>query len=128
MPWRESLHVPPMIHQNPIPTAAKTGNLLFTSLIAGRDPQTGAVPDSAEAQCENVFHILRLVLEKAGAKPEEVASVKVYIRQPEVRALFNKPWLAMFPDEHSRPARHTTIDESLGTLVQIEAVAVLQNA
>ena len=35
-------------------------------------------------------------------------------------------WLAMFPDEKNRPARHTVIDASLGGMVQIEAIAVVQ--
>jgi enamine deaminase RidA (YjgF/YER057c/UK114 family) len=115
-----------MIHQNPIPTAARTGNMLFTSVIGGRDPETGQVPESAEAQCENVFKILRLILDKAGATPGDVANVKVYIKQADVRPLLNKPWVAMFPDESSRPARHTVIEPSLGAMVQIEAVAVIQ--
>jgi len=128
MAWRESLHVPPMIHQNPIPTASRTGNMLFTSVISGRDPETGQVPESAEAQCENVFKILRMILEKAGATPGDVANVKVYIKQADVRPLVNKPWVAMFPDEHSRPARHTVVEAGLGGMVQIEAVAVIETA
>ena len=67
MAWRESFHVPPMIHQNPIPTAARTGNMLYTSVISGRDLETGKVPDSAAEQAVNVFKILRMILEKAGA-------------------------------------------------------------
>jgi 2-iminobutanoate/2-iminopropanoate deaminase len=125
MAWRESFNVPPMIHQNPIPTASRTGNMLFTSVIGGRDPQSGEVPDSPEQQAANVFKILGMILDKAGAKPDHVAHISVVIREASVRALVNKPWVEMFPDEKSRPARHTTVDPDLGGYVQIEAVAVV---
>ena len=39
----------------------------------------------------------------------------------------NKEWLAMFPDEHSRPARHTMMYSGFSgnVLIQCEIVAVL---
>ena len=126
MAWRESFNVEPMIHTNPIPTAARTGNMLYTSVIGGRDPETGQVPADAEQQAVNAFAILAKVLERAGATPEDVAQVKVYIKEASVRPLVNRAWLEMFPDEQSRPARHTVVEESLGALVQIEAIAVVQ--
>ena len=126
MAWRESHNVEPQIHQNPIPTASRTGNMLFTSVIGGRDLVTGKLPDSAEEQARNVFKILQKVLDKFGATAGDVAMVHVVIKEPSVRALVNAPWVEMFPDEHSRPARHTTMDESLGGFVQIEAIAVVE--
>jgi 2-iminobutanoate/2-iminopropanoate deaminase len=126
MAWRESFDVAPMIHQNPIPTASRVGNMLFTSVIAGRDPETGEVPDSAEGQAVNAFKILRKILETAGATPGDVAHVTVFLKDNAYRPLVNKPWVEMFPDEHSRPARHAIIDPNLVSMVQIEAVAVIQ--
>lgn len=126
MAWRESFNVEPMVHANPIPTASRTGNMLFTSVIGGRDPDTGQVPPDAQQQAANAFAILARILERAGATAGDVAQVKVYIKEPGVRPLVNQAWLEMFPDEQSRPARHTVIDESLGGMVQIEAIAVVQ--
>jgi len=126
MAWRESFDVAPMIHQNPIPTAARVGNMLFTSVIGGRDPETGEVPESAEAQAVNAFKNLSTILASAGATAGDVAHVTVFIRDNSIRPLVNKPWVEMFPDEHSRPARHAIIDPNLGGMVQIEAVAVIQ--
>src|SRR5690349_13149872 len=121
MAWRESFDVPPMVHSNPIPTASRVGNMLFTSVIAGRDPESGAVPDSAEAQAANAFAILGLILAKAGASTGDVAHVNVFLKNNADRPHVNTAWLKMFPDEHSRPARHTMLDANLGGLVQIEA-------
>jgi enamine deaminase RidA (YjgF/YER057c/UK114 family) len=126
MAWRESHDVEPQIHQNPIPTATRTGNMLFTSVIGGRDLETGKLPDSPQEQARNVFKILQKILDRFGASPGDVAMVHVFIKQPEVRAMVNVPWVEMFPDEHSRPARHTTMDESMGGYVQIEAIAVVE--
>jgi enamine deaminase RidA (YjgF/YER057c/UK114 family) len=126
MAWRESFDVPPMIHQNPIPTATRVGNMLFTSVIGGRDPETGQVPDSVEEQAANAFKILARVLEKAGASADDVAKVTVFLKDNSYRAHVNTAWLAMFPDEHSRPARHAIIDPNLGGQLQIDAVAVIQ--
>jgi 2-iminobutanoate/2-iminopropanoate deaminase len=126
MAWRESFDVPPMIHQNPIPTAARVGNMLFTSVIGGRDPETGQVPDSVEEQAANAFKILARILEQAGATAGDVAKVTVFLKDNSYRPHVNTAWLAMFPDEHSRPARHAIIDPNLGGQLQIEAVAVIQ--
>jgi 2-iminobutanoate/2-iminopropanoate deaminase len=126
MAWRESFDVAPMVHQNPIPTASRTGNMLFTSVISGRDPETGAVPESPEEQAANVFKILARILERAGATPGDVAHVSVWVKDNGTRAHVNTAWLQMFPDEHSRPARHTVVQSDLGGAVQIEATAVIQ--
>src|SRR6476659_9883490 len=114
MAWRESFNVPPMIHQNPIPTASKTGNMLYTSVISGRDMQTGKVPESVPEQAANVFKILKAILDRFGATPGDVAKVTVFLKDNSSREHVNKPWVEMFPDENSRPARHTIIDPHLG--------------
>jgi enamine deaminase RidA (YjgF/YER057c/UK114 family) len=88
--------------------------------------ETGQVPDSAEEQAVNAFKILAAILEKAGATPGDVAHVTVFARDNSVRAAVNKPWVQMFPDESSRPARHTIIMDNLPSWLQIEAIAVVQ--
>ena len=125
MAWRESFDVPPSIHQNPIPTACRVGNVLFTSVIGGRDPETGATPESVEEQAANVFENLRNILAKAGGTPSDVARVTVFVSDPSVRPHVNKPWLEMFPDEASRPARHTIVQGGGGPAVSIEVIAVI---
>jgi 2-iminobutanoate/2-iminopropanoate deaminase len=128
MAWRESFDVPPMIHVNPIPTAARVGNMLYTSVIGGRDPETGQVPESVEEQAINAFKNLGNILVRAGATPGDVAHVTVFLKDNAFRAHVNTAWLQMFPDEHSRPARHAIVDPNLGGALQIEAVAVIQGS
>src|SRR3989304_7951455 len=108
MAWPKCFGVPPSIHQNPRPTACRVGNVLFPSVIGGRDPETGATPESVEEQAANVFENLRNILAKAGGTPSDVARATGFVSDPTLRPPVNKPWLEMFPDEASRPARHTT--------------------
>jgi 2-iminobutanoate/2-iminopropanoate deaminase len=128
MAWRESFNVPPSIHQNPIPSASRVGNMLFTSVIGGRDPETGQVPDSVEEQAANAFKNLGSILAKAGATAGDVAHITVFLKDNSYRAHVNTAWLQMFPDENSRPARHAIVDPNLGGMLQIEAVAVIQGS
>jgi 2-iminobutanoate/2-iminopropanoate deaminase len=126
MPWVESFEIPPVKHNAPIPMAAKAGNILYTSGIMGADPATGVLATSVEEQAANCFKNLKTVLEKAGAKTTDVVKLTVYIKSNNNRQAVNPAWLEMFPDEHSRPARHQTVVETLNFDIQIEAMAVIQ--
>ena len=127
MAWRESIEIPPVVHNNPIPMACRVGNVLFTSGISGADPQTGEMPASQEQQARNAFANLQRVLDKAGAVAEDVVYVSVMLKDNAYRELVNKPWVEMFPDEDDRPARHQLVVENLPSPydVQIEVIAVL---
>jgi 2-iminobutanoate/2-iminopropanoate deaminase len=126
MPWRESFEIPPVKHNAPIPMAARVGNIVYTSGIMGSDPDTGQLPESIEEQARNCFRNLETVLTRAGASTSDVLRVTVFIKSNNNRQAVNPAWLEMFPDEHSRPARHQTVVETLNFDIQIEAMAVVQ--
>jgi len=105
--------------------AARIGNFLYTSGIMGGDPATGQLPRTVEEQAVNCFKNLATVLETAGAKPSDVLKVTVYIKSNNNRQAVNPAWLEMFPDPHSRPARHQTVVETLNFDIQIEAFVVI---
>jgi 2-iminobutanoate/2-iminopropanoate deaminase len=128
MAWRESFEIPPVKHNAPIPMATRTGNFMYTSGIMGSDPDTGEMPAALEEQAKNCFRNLEKVLTLAGAKTTDVAKVTVYIKSNNNRQIVNPPWLEMFPDEHSRPARHQTVVETLNFDIQIEAIAIIEGA
>ena len=126
MPWRESFEIDNVKHNAPIPMAARVGNFLYTSGIMGGDPDTGQMPAAVEDQAKNCFRNLQRVLDKAGAKTTDVLKVTVYIKSNNNRQAVNPAWLEMFPDPHSRPARHQTVVETLNFDIQIEAFAVIE--
>jgi 2-iminobutanoate/2-iminopropanoate deaminase len=125
MPGRQSYEIRPVGHNAPIPMAARIGNIIMTSGIPGSNPDTGEMPASLEEQAKNCFRNLENVLAKAGATKDDVLRVTVFIKSNNNRQIVNPAWLEMFPDEHTRPARHQTVVETLNFDIQIEATAVI---
>ena len=124
---RVSIEVPGFEHDNPIPAACRVGPFLISSGVSGKDPYTGKLPDGIEAQCEQMFATVRKILEIAGGGPEDVVKMNVWMKDRTQRPHLNKGWLEMFPDPHSRPARHTFQSSDLpgAMLVQCEIFAVI---
>lgn len=124
---RRSIEVPGLHHGGlPIPQASVVGNLLVSSGISPLDPESGTVPDDVETQVETVFANVRRIVEAAGGSTSDIARCTVFVRDRSIRPVIDKAWLEMFPDEHSRPARHTLrIDLTDPLQIQLEITAVL---
>jgi 2-iminobutanoate/2-iminopropanoate deaminase len=126
MKRRTVLEVEGVEHTNPIPLGVEIGGLVFSSGIMGQDPATGEFPPEAARQAELMFQHVRSLLAAAGAGPEAIARMTIYVKDPAYREDVNREWLKMFPDDDDRPARHTlTWDLQRGMLVQCELIAVL---
>lgn len=127
MSKRTSIDVPGLDHINPIPNASKIGPFIVSGGIFGKDPQTGKVPEGIEAQCEQTFANIKTVLAAGGATPEDVIKLSVWLKDIGDRPVMNKYWLRMFPDDRSRPARHTfnTPDLRSPLLIECEIMAII---
>jgi enamine deaminase RidA (YjgF/YER057c/UK114 family) len=126
MAKRKCIHVDGMEHGAPIPNGVVIGNMVFSSAISGKDAKTGVLSDNPDEQAEAMFRNLRLFMEKAGGAPDNIAHMKVYLKDEKYRDNVNGPWIKMFPDEHDRPARHAMkVDLRGKVLFQIEVIAVL---
>ena len=127
MSRRISIDVPGLDHLNPVPSASRIGPFLVTSGVSGRDPLNGKFPETLDEQCAQMFASLRKILEIGGASPEDVLKITVWLKDRSQRAHVNKHWVAMFPDPHSRPARHTFANPLLDPpmLVQCDCFAVI---
>jgi len=125
---RISIDVPGLDHVNPVPSASRVGPILITSGVSGRDPSTGAFPETLEEQCAQMFASLRRILERGGASPEDVLKITVWLKDRSQHAHVNKYWVEMFPDALSRPARHTFANPLLDPpmLVQCDCLAVIK--
>lgn len=123
---REVIHIEGSEHENPIPTAVKVGNMVYTSAIIGSDPKTGDIPDNVGQEIANLFYYIKEIMKAAGGTTDHIAHLSVYMTDRKYKENVNKEWLRMFPDPNNRPARHTT-EKSLkkGLRVQIEMTAVL---
>lgn len=112
-------------HVNPIPAATRIGNLLFSSAVGGEDPETHELPADKEAQIANVFTTIRAIMREAGGSPANIGKMSVYVADRDDRKLINPHWLRMFPDEGSRPVRHTSAKRlPAGRHIQVEFIAV----
>ena len=126
MAKRKSIHIQGMEHGAPIPNGVVVGNMIFSSAISGKDAKTGVLSPDPDEQAEAMFRNLSLFMESAGGTPDNIAYMKVYLKEEKLRDSVNKAWLKMFPDEHDRPARHAMKVELRGdNLFQIEVIAVL---
>jgi 2-iminobutanoate/2-iminopropanoate deaminase len=127
---RKSFDIEGLGHANPIPAVSRIGNIVATGGVFGTDRSTGKIPERVGAQCAHMFANLHAILAAAGATPEDVIRVTVWIARAEIRAEVNKEWVVMFPDPHSRPARHTMFYEHFAgaVVVQCEAWAVIGGA
>jgi 2-iminobutanoate/2-iminopropanoate deaminase len=125
MARREVIELEGFAHGNPIPVAVKIGNMVYSGAVAGTN-EAGETPADPDEQIGQVFRNVRRIVEQAGGTVADIAKLDVKLRDMSHRAIVNKYWLEMFPDEHDRPARHTTQGDLPGTLaIQVEIVAVL---
>jgi enamine deaminase RidA (YjgF/YER057c/UK114 family) len=128
MARRTVLEVEGVHHRAPIPMGVEIGGLVFSSGISGQDPSTGEFPPDPARQAELMFQHVRTLLAEAGAGPETLAKMTVFVTDNAYREHVNHEWLKLFPDESDRPARHTfRWDLPDGMLVQCEIVAVLDS-
>lgn len=125
MARRETIDLEGFAHGNPIPVAVKIGNMVYSGAVAGTN-EAGVTPADPDEQIKQVFRNIQRIVEKAGGTVADIAKLDVKLRDMSHRPLVNRYWLEMFPDEHDRPARHTTRDDLPGSLIiQVEIIAVL---
>jgi 2-iminobutanoate/2-iminopropanoate deaminase len=103
------------------------GPFMMSSGIFGMEPETRKTPDDVQGQCKLMFANIRRVMAAAGGSVDDIIKVVIWAKDKSFKEAVNKEWIAMFPDEHSRPARHTMLYQgfSENTLVQCEIMAVL---
>lgn len=127
MAERQSINLPgkPM-HPQPFPAASRVGNVIYSSAISGKDPASGEVPDDPAAQIAGAFANMQALVEAGGGTVGDIVKVQVFLEDRSQRDLVNTEWVAMFPDELSRPVRHTTAGSLPSNfIIQMEFVAVI---
>ena len=127
MEQRRSIDVAGAKHVNPIPSASRRGPFVASGAIFGADSETGKVPDDLDEQCRLMFENVRRVMAAAGGSPDDIVKMTVWITDRTLRPILNKHWIEIFPDPHSRPARHTvtSADFTAPMQIQCDLLAVL---
>ena len=84
------------------------------------------MPAAMLEQGANMFAHMKATVEAAGGSTSDIIKMTVWLKDRSQRAPVNAEWLKMFPDEHSRPARHALqMDMDGGALVQCDFTAVI---
>ena len=122
MSRRKSINIDGLSHLTAIPVASQIGPLLVSSVIAPFNPGTRDVPDTLQAQYANIFRHAGLMLEAAGGNWSHVAKMEFWTPTADRTAL-DPLWLEKFPDEASRPARHTHVGH--GTSARASFIAYI---
>ncbi len=105
-----------------------SGGLLFSSGQIGMDPQTGKLAEGFSAQARRVLENLGIILEAAGASPQEVLKVTVYLTDLGNYKELNGIYSAFFgAGAASFPARSAVQVSALpaGALVEMDVVAAV---
>lgn len=133
MGLRQTFYYPGGNFLDPVPCAARIGDLLFSSDLYGWDMKQKQIPAEAISQAEALFENAERLLQEAGGSLENIIYMMVCTRKDRHRdALdaFNRPWLRAYPDKNRRPARHAFQEEELPLkeiLLRLNLVAVLGN-
>lgn len=133
--WVNTDQAPPPV--GPYPHARRVGSLLFLSGVGPRQPGQTAIPGvtlsdhgeildyDIEAQCHSVFHNVKVILEAAGARWEDLVDVTVFLtNMADDFQTFNRIYRAYFPDAATQPCRTTVEVNALPTPIAIELKCV----
>ncbi|MEO8452310.1 MAG: Rid family detoxifying hydrolase [Gemmatimonadota bacterium] len=107
----------------PYPHARRVGNLLFLSGIGSRTPGTNAIAEGIEAQARQCFANIRIILEDAGARWEDIVDVTVFLTDMSGDfATFNRVYAEHF--QTNQPTRTTVGVVALPTKIAVELKVV----
>ena len=107
------------------PHARRAGGLLFLSGIGPRRPGTNEIPGSFEEQCRSVFDNVRIVLEDAGARWDDLVDVTVFLTNMKRDfATYNRLYAEYFAT--AQPCRTTVEVVSLPTPISIELKCIAE--
>ena len=76
--------------ENPIPICVKMGNMIFPSVIGGRDPKEPAMSDDPNKQVPQAFLNMKNIIEAAGGTTDSIAKVIVYLKDFKHSDFVNK--------------------------------------
>lgn len=108
----------------PYSQAIQAGGLLFCSGQIPVDPATGAIPEGAEAQAEQVFTNIKNLIAASGSSIDSVIKTTVFIRSMDDFAKINEVYAKYFTEPF--PARSCVEVSRLPKDVLIEAEAIAE--
>jgi len=112
----------------PYSQGVQVGKLIFTAGQGGLDPATGRLVEGGiEAQTRQTLNNLSSILQAAGSSLSQVVKTTVFLQNIADFQTMNRVYAEFFADHP--PARSTVQVAALplGALVEIEAVAIVED-
>lgn len=111
-----------------LPMGVRMGDVVFSSVIDGRDPATGMRSGDRKTQLRQAFRNMEAFIACAGGRKEDLIHVFIFARGRDDQADMLDAWLEALPTDGDRPARTAIFDESLerdGKIVHLLRVGVI---
>ena len=112
-------------HKLALSFATRAGDMVYTSGVASFDKETfePLIDCGITEQTANSLELVKMCLELAGAKLEDVVKLTVVLKNREDLEGYNETVRRYFPE--NPPARITTLGDFLldGALIEIDAIA-----
>ncbi|HEV7666143.1 MAG TPA: RidA family protein [Chloroflexota bacterium] len=118
---RTCIEVPGLRHRDPLPNAARLGDYVFTSVIVPWDLATSETVIGEDAQTDQCFDNMRLVMEQAGGTLDDVVLQWVYLNDFAYQPYMVDVYLEAWPIGHYQAARKT-FRYPLAAQIQIQCI------
>ncbi len=88
---RQTIHIPGVQHNAPIPFGARVGNVIYSSAIQGINADTGQLSEDVYEQARQCFRNMHTFLEHAGATPDDIVRLTCFLADLSDRQALNEP-------------------------------------
>jgi 2-iminobutanoate/2-iminopropanoate deaminase len=118
---RTCIELPGLKHRDPLPNAARLGDYVFTSVIVPWDLSTSETVVGEDAQTDQCFDNMRLLMEQAGGSVDDVVLQWVYLNDFAYQPYMVDVYLEAWPIEQYQAARKT-FRYPMGAQIQIQCI------
>jgi 2-iminobutanoate/2-iminopropanoate deaminase len=118
---RTCIEVRGLRHRDPLPNAARLGEYIFTSVIVPWDLRTSEPVIGEDAQTDQCFDNMRIVMEAAGGTIDDVVLQWVYLNDFAYQPYMVDVYLEAWPVDQYQAARKT-FRYPMGGQIQIQCI------
>jgi 2-iminobutanoate/2-iminopropanoate deaminase len=118
---RTCIEVPGLTHRDPLPNAARLGDYVFSSVIVPWDLSTSETVIGEDAQTDQAFDNMRILMEAAGGTIDDVVLQWVYLNDFAYQPYMVDVYLEAWPIDQYQAARKT-FRYPMGGQIQIQCI------
>ena len=107
----------------PYSQAIEVGNLIFTSGVIPVVPETGEIPQGAQAQADQALRNLSALLEASGTDMERVIKTTVFIKNMDDFGKINEIYAGYFTGVFPARSCVEVVRLPKDVLIEVEAIA-----